>query len=231
MGDWMDRFRYYTGWHDVANEEYLAPADPWKLVHVDPADVEYLRVVEIKWGLGRVHGGEWDRSENLRAIRETPVFRGFEQRFEDGADWRETVYFDHAKARIADQGTFRGCGTIEEFLETECRDMDELYESIRREGYRPNRGTVYDRPERVETVHDLEPMVLIGRSGELIWTEGFHRFVIAALLDIEAVPVYVVRRHRRWQRVRDQIASTPAAELSPELAPHVDHPDVGDVLR
>ena len=59
---------------------------------------------------------------------------------------------------------------------------------------------MYDGPEDVGYIHDLEPMALIGRDGEVIWTEGFHRLVLADLADIGAIPVYVLRRHEAWQR-------------------------------
>ena len=39
----LERFRLGTAWHRVCNERrYDAPADPWRRVWVDPAEVERL---------------------------------------------------------------------------------------------------------------------------------------------------------------------------------------------
>lgn len=134
-----------------------------------------------------------------------------------------------AKDRINEYGEYRGSETIEEFEQTNCHEIDELFESIRLEGFRPNKGTIYDNPEDADYIHDLEPMVLIGRSGEIYWTEGFHRLVIAQLLDIEETPVYVLRRHEEWQRIRDKIHTTPISELSLRIKAHTDHPDIKNI--
>ena len=223
----LDWFRYYTTWNKLANRKrYDAPADPWKMLRVDPTDVEFLSVVSMKWGLGRVRGGKWDDPSDLRAVADIPAYKGFKQRFEEGSDWQETAYYEMAKIRIDKRGEFRGAENIEEFGRTNCRKIDNIYESMRDEGYRPNRGTVYGEPEDAEYVHDLEPMVLIGRSGEILWTEGFHRLVIAKLLDIEEVPVYVLRRHEDWQRIRDRIHTTPASELPSDFKSYIRHPDI-----
>ena len=226
----LDWFRFYTAWNDFANQKrYDAPADPWKLLRVDPADVESLTVIPMKWGLGRVRDGEWDDTSNVTSVNDIPAYRGFKQRFEKGTDWEETAYYEMARERIDEHGEFRGSEDIEEFRQTNCHEIDELFESVRREGYRPNRGTIYDSPETAEYIHDLEPMVLIGRSGEIYWTEGFHRLVIAKLLDVEEIPVYVLRRHEDWQRIRDEIRATPSAELSLDLEAHTDHADIENI--
>jgi hypothetical protein len=102
--------------------------------------------------------------------------------------------------------------------------MDQLYETIQEEGYRPNRGALYDEPKEVESPHELEPLVLIGRSGEVYWTEGFHRLIIAKLLETDRIPVYVVRRHEQWQHIRDRMC-----DRSTEPDRYADHPDVEDI--
>ena len=226
----LDWFLHYTGWNDFANcKRFSAPADPWKLVRVNPADVDHLTIVPITWGLGRVQGGDWDSAADLTPVTEIPAYRGFRQRFEAGRDWTDTAYYEMAVSRIERNGQFRGCSDPAEFLETNCAAVDELYERIREEGYRPNRGTVYDHPDDADTVHDLEPMVVVGRSGDVYWTEGFHRLVIAKLLDVPAVPVYVLQRHAEWQAVRDEVAGADDADRSAERRAVADHPDLEDV--
>ena len=196
------------------------------MVHVDPTVVEYFKTVWLSWGLGRVRGGDWDRPENCRLIDELYLHEGLAQRFEEGRDWTETAYYETAVERIADDGQFRGCESPEELRENYLPELDDLYADVRENGYRPNRGTVYDDPEDAEYIHDLEPMILIGRDGELIWSEGYHRLVVARLLDIESVPVYVIRRHEGWQDVRDRVATT--GELPSGRPLDADHPDLRD---
>lgn len=227
----LDDFRYYTDWHAVANRKrYAAPADPWRLVRVDPNEVERFAVVSLLWGLGRVRGGDWDRPEETRRLDDTRMCEGLRQRFEEGRDWEDTAYYEWGRDRLEDQERFRGCTDLEEFEAEHCRRIDDLFESIREDGYRPNRGTVYDGPGDVEYVHDLEPLALIGRDGEVLWSEGFHRLILARILDVDAVPVYVLRRHEAWQEVRDRLARTDPGDRPPELEAHVDHPDVRDVV-
>lgn len=220
----LDSFRYYTEWHEFCNRRrYDTPADPWDSIQVDPASVEYYNVVSLLWGVGRVRGGAWDRPENCQLLGETTMYEGLRERFEDGKRWEETAYLDWAEEKFEKNDRFRDCEDIEEFRETRCAEIDELVENIRNEGYRPNYETTYETPGDVEYISDLEPLALVGRSGEIIWTEGFHRLAIAQMLDVEEIPVYVLRRHEQWQSVRDEIHGT-------ESEQYLDHPDVQDIL-
>ena len=223
----IEWFRRNTEWNDFANrKQYDAPADPWKLLRVSPTNITHLSVAPVKWGLGRVHSGDWDKASNLTPVTDIPVYRGLRQRFEDGFDWEETAYFEMAETRIEEHGQFRGYDTVDEFLQTRCPEIETLYENIRQEGYRPNRGTVYTYPTDAESIHDLEPMVLIGRSGEVYWTEGFTRLTVAKLLNVTEIPVYALQRHEEWQQIRDRISNRQGSELESDLAPYVDHPDI-----
>lgn len=226
----LRRFRYYTKWHQLANRRrYAAPADPWNAICVDPTDVEYYATVSLEWGLGRVRGGEWDRPSNFDRLSDTTTAKGLRQRFEEGRAWEDTAYYESAKEKFDDGNEVRGCETLEQFREERCEYVDELFESMRRDGYRPNYETTYDDPTEVEYVHDLEPLVVIGRSGTVCWTEGYHRLIVAKILGVDEIPVYVVRRHEQWQRKRDEISETPSSELPSELEAYADHPDVQDV--
>ena len=226
----LDYFRYYTRWNRAANRRrYAAPADPWRVVRVDPAEVEYYVTVSLKWGLGRVRGGEWDRRENCQRLSETATARGLRQRSEAGRDWEETAYYESAGERFREGEAVRGYESLDQFRDEHLQRVDDLYESVRREGYRPNYETKGD-PREVERIHDLEPFAVIGRSGGIRWNEGYHRLIVASLLDVEEVPVYVVRRHEAWQRKRDRMSQRSVSELPSELAQYADHSDVQDVV-
>ena len=184
---WLDDFRRRTAWNAYANRrQYDAPAGPWRLVHVDPTPVEHFATVSLKWGLGRVQRGDWDRTENCRSIDSIYIKEGLSQRFEQGEDWVDTTYYETVTEQITDTGNFRGCQSVKELESGYLPAVDDLYADMRENGYRPNRGVLYADPEDAEYIHDLEPFVLIGRDGEFIWTEGYHRLVLAQLLDISA---------------------------------------------
>lgn len=225
-------FRYYTQWHHHANkQQYAAPADPWNLIAVDPTNPERFNVVSLLWGLGRVRGGNWDCPDNCRTLTDTPMYEGLTQHFEADQSWTATVYHDWVAETIDEAGHFRGYETLDIVREEHYPAVDDLYASIRDDGYRPNHGSVYADPADIDTVHELDPLILIGRSGEVLWTEGFHRLFLARLLDVDTIQVYVLRRHAAWQRIRDRIADAPTEELPPDLAEYRPHPDVRDVLQ
>ena len=240
----LETFRYYSGWHDAANHRrYHAPADPTRLVRVDPGGVEhYTNALPLTYGLGRVRGGDWDADQNRRPLRETDTYRGLVQRFEDGCDWVETALYAQAVDRFDDQPHVRGYERTEAFRETRLPYLDDLYEPIATDGYRAN-VTAADgddredghapadagNPSETACANRLEPLVVVARDGEVVWTEGYHRFAIADLFDLDAIPVQVLARHERWQCVRDAVArdGVDAADLPAGV--DAIHPDLVDV--
>lgn len=233
----LERFRYYTSWHRFVNERlYDAPADPWRLVDVDPADVQrYHPSVRLDVGLGRVEAGEWDRRERCERVRETPIYRGLRQRFEEGRDWTDTALYERTVERFDDRDSVRGYDSPAEFLEVRCAYLDDLYASVREDGYRPNEAATHEAAAADNAFEDayanhLEPLVAVSRRGECYWLEGYHRFAIADLLDLDAIPVYVLVRHADWQAVRDRLHGVPPSEWPPELEAYRDHPDLQDVF-
>lgn len=228
---WMDAFRRRTARNAHANaRQYAAPADPWRLVPVDPAAVDRFRTVSLLWGLGRVRGGDWDLPDNCRPYADLndAMAQGLRERFVEGLPWADTTYYEGAAERITEEGSYRNCESVDELEAQLLPALDDLYEDMRDNGYRPNRGVVYTDPEDVEYIHDLEPLVLFDRQGDPIWTEGYHRLVIARILGIEMIPVCVLRRHAAWQRVRDRVAET--RRVPEDVPADAGHPDLQDIL-
>lgn len=233
----LGRFRYYTDWHHHVNRrEYDAPADPWKLLPVFPDDVTYYNdELRLNRGLGRIRGGDWDCEENCRPIRRTTLYRGLKQRFKDGYDWEETALYRRVKEQFESGETVRGYESLTEFRTVRCEYIDDLFHKIEREGYRPNEQATHERatddnPFEDAYANHLEPVVVIGRAGDVHWMEGYHRFAIASILGVDEIPVYVLCRHEEWQAVRDEFAKTPPGERQPELGAYADHPDVRDIV-
>lgn len=222
----IEAFRYYTEWNDYANRKrYAAPADPWQLVRVDPGEITEYRTVSLKWGLGRVRGGDWDRTDR-QVLAETKLYAGLEQRFVQGKPWEATAYYEWGQEGLADAESFRGCTDIEEFVNGRCTALDGMVEELQTEGYRPNYGHRYDSPTDLDYVHDMEPIVLIARDGELLLTEGYHRVVLGQLLDVGPIPVHVLCRHEAWQQVRETVHENGEAPVDVTES----HPDLQDVL-
>ncbi|MFC6954065.1 hypothetical protein [Halorubellus litoreus] len=257
----LDTFRYYTRWHHAANRRrYRAPADPWRLVHVDPADVDaYTGALPLNYGLGRVRGGDWDRDAERDPVRETPNYRGLRERFVDGRAWEDTTLYEYIAEQFEDREHVRGYDSLDAFRETRLHYLDDLHESIATDGYRANAHAAGEAasvdddaapgdddagPVDAAAGHDpadadnafetayaskLEPLVVLARDGDVVWTEGYHRFGIADLLDLDAVPVQVLCRHEDWQRVRDAVAREGLDAVDLPAGVDATHPDLVDV--
>lgn len=228
------QFRCYTRlWGIHGRLRYDAPTEPWATIEVDPdAVMEYVPDVELPWGLGRVRAGDWSSRENRLPVADLPRYRGLVQHFEKGQDWEDTDYYDHLVARYADHdGPFpRGHDDFDSFWRDRRESHEALYQSMRDEGYRPNGAVEHDPETWGEFVHSLEPLVVVGHDGELLWSEGFGRLCVAKLLGVDSIPVYVLCRHERWQRTRERLSGTARGELSPALERYRDHPDVRGVV-
>ena len=232
----LETLRYRTAWTDEANRRaFAAPADPWKLVDVDPAGVEWCtNDLRLNWGLGRVQGGQWDLPEHRQQLSETATYRTLIQRFAEGYDWEDTATYERAALAFADGKSFRGYDSMDAFRGHRLSFLDDLYERIDSEGYRPNAEGGHENPAAAENAfedayaHYLEPLIAIGRDGEVIWVEGYHRLGIAAVLGLDAIPVQVLCRHAGWQRIRDKIAEA-GGGLPGELEEYREHPDLAEL--
>lgn len=214
------RVRAVGLWNSFVHE---APIDPFQIYWVDPARIQRQRSLysssESRYKyFGRVVGGDWDR--NLDSFEETDVYRSFEAHFRRGVDWEETPFFHRTVEEIAAGQSPWRCESKPEFVQR-CEGLDELYRQIETRGYRTQEelSTVDREPldrGRYSIVHRLlydEITVNIGRNGEAIFNDGRHRLAIAKLLDLEEVPVRIVVRHARWQRLRDAVT---AGDISPD---------------
>jgi hypothetical protein len=234
----LDRLRYYTRWHASANDRrYRAPADPWEAIRIDPTELtHHNQSLRLDRGIGRVEGGDWD-AEGRESFRGTAVYRSIRRRCEESDAWEETPLYRRAKERFEAGGRVRGYESVDEYRRVRLAYIDDLIWSIEEEGYRANTEAEHE-PASAENdfegayVHRLEPVVAIGRVGEIQLCEGFHRAAIASVLELDGIPVNVLCRHEKWQQVRDRIASDPSATHEQELPidPRV-HPDLRGLSR
>lgn len=218
-------FRVRTRRNSMVNRlVYNAPPSPFKIIAVDPTKIEYLSPeINTRRGMGQVRGGTWDTEPQLEPIEEQYAVKGLRERFVQNKSWEKTSYYEKLQKE----------DNTDTYPETRCAFVENLYKSIRDDGYRPNYESEHVVPEqdtgRRKTrryQNELEPLVTIGRKGEIYWREGFHRLAIARMLELDAIPVQVIARHRQWQQVREYVhgmtQNKNGCKLSPDLQSHPD---------
>jgi hypothetical protein len=195
-------------------DSYPAPIDPTKIHWVDPDLIRYQSnpYFDQTEMAGAVLGGNWDADPI--SFDETPVYQSLYDRFVNGSAWHDTILYKVIDSKFVNNpdDTNWGCDSIDEF-EGRLRELDELYESIDREGYKSqaelSESTIEDpisfRPEAEHKRQLDEVTVNIGRHGELFCNHGRHRLSIAKILDVDSIPVRVVVRHQVWQDFRDEL--------------------------
>ena len=199
----------------------VAVPDPTATIDVAPASVErHVSLARFDEAspralLGVVRGGDWDRG--LPRVEAQPKYRACAARVE-GDSWEETGIIDRLAAELAasDAETIEhGCGSRADLLRRYETEREDLYRTLREEGYDRSLSPVCCR------VH-------IGRDGDLLFgSGGRHRFYLSRLVGIDSIPVEVLVRHAEWQSVRDAVAAAETvADLSPAVRRHLGHPDL-----
>jgi len=211
-----------------------APPRPYRLVRVDPARIRGVvgRDRPMYRAAGVVEGGDWDRVD--RTFEETDVYRAYRAHFEDGVPWRETDFYDRICGEIAGGRTRWGCDSQAAF-DARCERLDDLYETIATEGFRSQAelaaadgsgGGPFDEPAGLPTERlKDEVAVHVGRDGEWLFADGRNRLAVAKLLELDAIPVRVLRRHADWQATRDAAARGDPVDVDPG---HPDLPEPAD---
>lgn len=212
-----------------------APVHPYKVLYLNPSGISYYNR-EFLWGppgLGKIIGGEWDQPDNRKLLQSHYIYTGLKQRFKYGMEWTRTDYFRNAASAYRRGEQKWGYDTIEQFLESRCDFVDELYTDMAQNGYIPNSDRNYRVPQEdgyrrsKVHIHGLEPLVLIGRTGEFYLREGFHRVTIAALVWVEQIPVQVLGRHPHWQSRGKSLGMNGRwGSVDPNYR---DHPDLKEV--
>lgn len=196
----------------------IAPR-PDERLWIDPQNIDYTISSEDMYEDNREYpgfgilGGPWDQHKNY--WRESVVWAGLKERFEEGKPWEETSYYQFSMEKLKSGesiGYLDGPQTVENF-EGYLDVLDELYKSLKQEGYDPS---------SVITVH-------VGRDGEWIASHGNHRRTIASIVGIESVLVRVKFRHRKWQDIRRRFYEADSIEEVRDVQQYLNHPDIPDV--
>lgn len=193
----------------------LAPR-PDERLWIDPKELEYTiehsslyneRESVPNYG---VLNGSWDLQTNY--WRDSPVWGGLVERFEEGKRWENTSYYQHTVKRLKDPDKYAGYlegPKTKENLDQYVSYLDRLYKDMKSNGYDSS---------SVITVH-------IGREGEWIVGQGNHRRTLASIIGIESVPIRIKFRHRKWQNTREKIYNADSkGEI--ERIDLLQHPDI-----
>ncbi|XVH30967.1 hypothetical protein ACNS7O_11290 [Haloferacaceae archaeon DSL9] len=226
----------------IAAADSAAPIDPFALYRVDPAEItRAMKPFDApKWKLaGRTVGGDWDRRTRsftrLDGKVDFAVYDSFAAHFDDGVPWEQTAFYERLLGEVRRGNWWWGCRS-ESDVRARCADLDRLYARIKREGYRSQQALAGDgsavlgaaRGTLVSRRIEGEIAVNVGRNGDLIFYDGRNRLAIAKLLGIDSIPVVILARHERWQRLRERLAS---GDLERSALPRAleTHPDLIDI--
>lgn len=185
--------------------------------------IEPARIVETvrpsivgKSGRSTCHvlAGSWDLERVSFADNYYGMHRSFEQHFDEGAAWEDTR-FVQTMLHFADCGGpyWHNCTTRETILER-CARVDDLYRSLRDDGFRPPPGVEHGRAGLEAGPRLTAIAVNVSRTGDLLYENGKHRLSLAKILGIPMIPVRMIARHASWQtrRVRYVWRSDPGRD-------------------
>jgi hypothetical protein len=145
---------------------------------------------------GFLVAGSWDIDERLDLdgyYRESRNYRSTLQIFADGRPYRESDQYRHLHHSLLNGGRHNRAGSIEE-LERYFQKLHEIFENIRTRGFLSQRELNLATPTVMGEVQ-----MMVDRDGHLLRAHGGnHRFAMAQVLDLEAIPVFVTGIHARW---------------------------------
>jgi hypothetical protein len=227
--------------HSVYRLRYRASyPSAYKLINVDGDDLKYKTKPQFskdysKYG-HHVINGDWDvttyeentNKRGLLSYDNWDFYNSFHRHFVEEIPWSETKFYNKM-VNNPPAGRTR-YGSKKEVKER-LNKIDELYNDISKNGYKPQRKAMEEPsvlPQTPIIPEHNEMKVAIGRDGDIVLEDGRHRAAIVSILDIDSIPVRVMVRHKEWQEKRSQLANS---SLTPdELGINESHPDIQDVL-
>ncbi|SIR54367.1 hypothetical protein [Natronorubrum daqingense] len=190
--------------------------EPFELISVDPTTIKERQTKrDVFHGpyVSEILSGDWDKG--TEPLADYDLYQSLRNHFESGVPWKNTEFYERVSANVDDEGWQKwGCNTLEEF-ESRLDAIDQLYSTIKTEGYRTQRELISEDLDdpiyngwRSLPPELYEISVVINRSGEAVFFEGRHRLTIAQCLNLDRIPVRVKARHMEWQKYRESRAIT-----------------------
>lgn len=153
------------------------------------------------YGIG---SGNWDRL--AIDYEASHLFRSIKMHFVDETPWENTPLYEKSLDRIEkdQKPAWSGCRTKNQ-LQQRCLSIDELYQSIRENGYDKQIEPPWSKSIQHWVVPDII-RIAVSRRGEYIrCVGGLHRLGIAKILNIDTIPAVVQIEHASWDGTLEQI--------------------------
>ena len=175
-------------------------------ITVDPRKISFGQTPESQFSpkqyLGGYQDGDWDYQ--VLPVESHPLYQSYVIHFLDGKPWEDTPFFQSALDLVGSGKAFRGEYRDPEAIKHRFAKCDALYNTIKEHGYKSNRrlyseGTI----DNILEVMD-EITVNIGRDGNIILNDGWHRFCTVRMLGSCEIPVRVCAIHPQSKLPTDQ---------------------------
>lgn len=212
--------------------------DRWRAVHQDwfrDPDCIWVRPDQIRGMIrnphrinkrldhARIQSGDWDLEPNPVEILDSYI--ALRKRMVDNVPWPETRFYQRILGEIQSGIPKWGCRSQAD-LDRRMERYEALYEEIRDQGYR-SQAELAGRAG-VRSLPWDEVSFCIGRHGDLLFSDGRHRFSIALLVQLDSIPAQVSLRHPDWQAFREEIALYALRHKGRVYSPLV-HPDLASI--
>ncbi|RIV85885.1 class I SAM-dependent methyltransferase [Aurantiacibacter zhengii] len=171
-------------------------------------------------GTSIVADGDWDQVR--LKLEDMELFQSLRMHLVEGKDLRDTPIYK-GEAGPDDTVTSGSWHAIyEQNVEEHSRRAQELYASIREQGYLDQQALDSGLP------HD-EITIRIGRDGAILLENSIHRAMIAKIAGVRSVPAIVSARHSGWMERRQRFVDFAATRESGKLYGRLSHPDLRDI--
>lgn len=235
-----DVFRFVPIRYRVALRSRLIQARYGRHTIEDPLAVHWIDPDRIRFNgptyhtlryVGKALDGDWDLDPT--PLSEEWMYEGLRQRFVDGEDWEDTLYYERSKAKFAAGDRWLNYDDFASFEGHRLPYLDQLYEQISDTGYKTKsdiREEDRDPIRHTEIPSVSEITCNVARDGELLLNDGIHRLSIARALDLDRIPIQIVVRHRNWLEIlSDVTSSADPAEVTTEKDLDPTHPDIPQI--
>lgn len=189
--------------------------DPFEPRYVSPEGIsKFSDRGNIREGvlndIGTIQGGDWDVRDRERddigqyapTLEETILYQSMESHFLNGKEWENTEIYDRVYEAVVDEGRrYHGCESAED-VENHFQEIDELYKSIKENGYKSQKELRQEKPSLDEPFGYINERVMeiavdVGRNHELLLVDGRHRLVISKIQQLNKIPVTVIVWHNK----------------------------------
>lgn len=199
-----------------------------KIIWVDPSKINLVCEPKVRKGrlanCAEIAGGDWDKK--VKMFENLDIYLALKNRIEKGVPWTETQFYRRVATEI-DQGNHLWKCRNREELDKRCFDIEKLYESIKKTGYKMKQ----ELPNEINDPfwNEDEVIVHIDRNGQLLFGDGRHRLAIAKIVGLNSIPVKVGRRHIDWVKFRSEILQYANEMYRGKVYHPLMHPDFRDI--